>query len=174
MTNTTNAATFTGARAEQYATWQAASPAEFAKVMLSMTEADRTGYARWLSDPEAQTAHAARMAAEAEAADRRSRAAEAEALAMARTAELLSDDDERVSALDTLSAALASHGVVRQRNGGEVTKASLHTMANDGAYVTITRVPAAWVTDAQRRDIARDLQAQRADAERGMSHSVRD
>ena len=173
MSNTTNAATFTGARAEQYATWQAASPAEFAKVMLSMTEADRTGYARWLSDPEAQTAHAARMAAEAEAADRRTRAAEAEALAMARTAELLGDD-ANANALDTLSAALASHGVVRQRNGGEVTKASLHTLATDGAYVTITRVPAAWVTDAQRRDIARDLQAQRADAERGMSHSVRD
>ena len=173
MSDTTSITTFTGARAEQYATWQAASPAEFAKVMLSMTEEDRTGYARWLSDPEAQTAHAARMAAEAEAADRRSRAAEAEALAMARTAELLGDDAS-ASALDTLSAALASHGVVRQRNGGDVTKTSLHTMANDGAYVTITRVPASWVTDAQRRDIARDLAAQRNATERGMSHSVRD
>ena len=121
MSNTTNTTTFTGARAEQYATWQAASPAEFAKVMLSMTEADRTGYARWLSDPEAQTAHAARMAAEAEAADRRTRAAEAEALAMARTAELLSDD-ANTSALDTLSAALAQDGIVTQLHDGEPTK----------------------------------------------------
>lgn len=174
MTNTdSTAATFTGARAEQYATWQAASPAEFAKVMLSMTEADRTGYARWLSDPEAQAAHAARMVAEAEREQRRAKADEAYAIARERTAELLPDADV-LAALDTIGAALAQDGIITQLHDGEPTKRAVHVLARDGAYVTITRVPREWVTDAQRGVIARDLAAQRADAERGMSHSVRD
>lgn len=165
-------ATFTDTQAERFATY-ASDTAELAAAMLTMADDERAMFASWLSDPEAQAAHAARMAAQAEREQRRAKADEAYAIARERTAELLPDMDA-LAALDTIGAALAQDGIVTQLHDGEPTKRAVHVLARDGAYVTVTRVPREWVTDAQRGVIARDLAAQRNAREVGRSHSVRD
>jgi hypothetical protein len=163
---------FTDAQADAFATY-ASNTAALAAAMVTMSDDERAAFSSWLSDPDAQAAHTARMAAQAEREQRRVKADEAYNIARGRTAELLPDADV-LTALDTISEALAQTGIVTQLHEGEPTKRAVHVLAHDGAYVTITRVPRDWVTDAQRGVIARDLAAQRNAREVGRSHSVRD
>ena len=159
--------------AELFATWLS-EPLLMARAMAdgSATAEHAEAFSVWAADADNVAATHAALAARAEQQQRAARAQAEYAIARSRTEQLL---DNATTALDAISPLLATRGITRQIVAADdvPSKTALHLMADDGAFITITRVPAEHVTDQQRGTIKRDLAAQVAGHAVGTSHSVR-